>query len=72
MSAPQQITPAYLGSSKKLSEQASNPLLAFWQQQIIAPEHRSDNLNILRAMVVFVAGVAFVRSGLSSALVPVF
>ncbi|ORY34885.1 hypothetical protein BCR39DRAFT_515372 [Naematelia encephala] len=70
MSAPQQLTPAYLGSSK--TPQSSNPLTAFWRSQVIAPEHRADNLVILRAVTVFAVGVAFVRSGLSSALVPIF
>jgi len=51
MSAPQQITPAYLGSSKR-PEQSSNPLVAFWREQVIAPEHRSDNLKSVLASLV--------------------
>ncbi|KAK1923733.1 hypothetical protein DB88DRAFT_492242 [Papiliotrema laurentii] len=72
MSAPQPVNPLYLGSEKSAAAQQQNPFVAFWRQQVVAPEHRADNLIILRAATIFIAGVAFVRSGLSSALVPVF
>nr|XP_031859008.1 uncharacterized protein CI109_005512 [Kwoniella shandongensis]KAA5526080.1 hypothetical protein CI109_005512 [Kwoniella shandongensis] len=64
MAAPQYLGPA--------GSQPSNPLVAIWKDQIINPAHREGNLNILRATTIFIIGVAFVRSGLSSALVPVF
>ncbi|ORX37899.1 hypothetical protein BD324DRAFT_623712 [Kockovaella imperatae] len=71
MSAPQPVNPLYLGSSKRPA-QSGNPLADFWRTQVVAPEYRAENLRILRAATVFIVGVAFVRSNLSSALVPVF
>ncbi|OCF37118.1 hypothetical protein I317_00162 [Kwoniella heveanensis CBS 569] len=64
MAAPQYLGPA--------GSQPSNPLSAFWKNQVVNPEHREGNINIARATAIFVLGVVFVRSGLSSALVPVF
>nr|XP_019009123.1 uncharacterized protein I206_05768 [Kwoniella pini CBS 10737]OCF47904.1 hypothetical protein I206_05768 [Kwoniella pini CBS 10737] len=64
MAAPQYLGPA--------GSQSTNPLTAFWRNQVINPEHREGNINIARATVVFILGVAFVRSSFSSALVPVF
>nr|XP_019043320.1 hypothetical protein I302_07895 [Kwoniella bestiolae CBS 10118]OCF22250.1 hypothetical protein I302_07895 [Kwoniella bestiolae CBS 10118] len=62
-------SPQYLGPA---GSQSSNPLTAFWKSQVVNPEHREGNINIARATVIFILGVAFVRSSLSSALVPVF
>jgi hypothetical protein len=44
MSQPQPVNPLYLGSSKSANQQPQNPLAAFWQQQVMAPEYRADNL----------------------------
>jgi hypothetical protein len=45
MSAPQPVNPLYLGSTKNANSQPTNPLSAFWQQQVIAPQYRAENLK---------------------------
>ena len=48
MSNPQQVTPVYIGSSST-SDKPSNPFIAFWRSQVIAPEHRSDNFMYVQS-----------------------
>lgn len=43
MSAPQPVNPLYLGSSRSEKETTS-ALKAFWNQQVVNPEYRADNL----------------------------
>jgi hypothetical protein len=45
MSAPQPVNPHYLGSSRSNPRQNENPLVTFWKTQVVAPEHRADNLT---------------------------
>ena len=44
MSEPKQLQPQYLGSSKN-APAPRNPMVAFWNDQVMAPEHRSENLG---------------------------
>ncbi|WOO78508.1 uncharacterized protein LOC62_02G002055 [Vanrija pseudolonga] len=68
MSAP--AKPLYLGPS---GSQPQPSLVSWiWNEQIANPAHREGNIAIARAVGLFVAGVLFVRSDLSAALVPVF
>ncbi|GMK55287.1 hypothetical protein CspeluHIS016_0203430 [Cutaneotrichosporon spelunceum] len=73
MSAPAP-TPAnqlYLGPSG--GAPAPQGLFSYlWNEQIMNQAHREGNLNIARAVGLFVVGIIFVRSEVSSALVPVF
>ncbi|AFR95418.1 hypothetical protein C343_03516 [Cryptococcus neoformans C23] len=61
--------PQYLGPA---SAQSTPSLTTILKDQITNPAYREGNLNILKAVSIFVVGIAFARSGLSSALVPVF
>lgn len=45
MSAPQAVNPHYLGSSRSNPRENENPLVTFWKTQVVAPEHRADNLT---------------------------
>ncbi|ODN78457.1 hypothetical protein L202_04093 [Cryptococcus amylolentus CBS 6039] len=64
MAAPQYLGPA--------TTQEPATLISYLKDQVTNPQYREGNLNILKATTIFVLGIAFVRSDLSAALVPVF
>ncbi|WVO13752.1 hypothetical protein L204_101374 [Cryptococcus depauperatus] len=62
MSQPQYLGPAH--------PQAPPSFTAIVKDQISNPAYREGNINIARAATIFVLGIVFVRSSLSSALIP--
>ncbi|KAJ9105766.1 hypothetical protein QFC20_004253 [Naganishia adeliensis] len=63
------VQPRYIGLPG--SDGPSNPLTAFWKNQVVNPEYRAGNLNILLGVSTFAVGVFAVRN-FGGILVPGF